>query len=62
MQLKSKSRMIYVYTKPNNDFFVRLVHRLYLNKSASTPQIQYQIIFCLWLLTFEKDIAAEINQ
>ncbi|KAI7889805.1 armadillo-type protein [Mucor mucedo] len=39
-----------------------LVHRLYVNKSASTPQIQYQIIFCLWLLTFEKDIAAGINE
>ncbi|KAF1796618.1 armadillo-type protein [Mucor lusitanicus] len=39
-----------------------LIHRLYLNKSASTPQIQYQIIFCLWLLTFEKDIAAQINE
>ncbi|KAI8637446.1 armadillo-type protein [Parasitella parasitica] len=39
-----------------------LIHRLFLNKSASTPQIQYQIIFCLWLLTFEKEIAAQINQ
>lgn len=43
-------------------FVARLIHRLYLNKSASTPQIQYQIIFCLWLLTFEKDIAAQINE
>lgn len=39
-----------------------LTHRLFVNKSASTPQIQYQIIFCLWLLTFEKDIAATINE
>ncbi|KAI7905870.1 ATPase V1 complex subunit H [Cokeromyces recurvatus] len=39
-----------------------LVHRLFLNKSASTPQIQYQIIFCLWLLTFEKEFAATINE
>ncbi|KAG2192027.1 hypothetical protein INT46_011845 [Mucor plumbeus] len=39
-----------------------LIHRLFLNKSASTPQIQYQIIFCLWLLTFEKEIAAQINE
>ncbi|CAO3627296.1 unnamed protein product [Mucor hiemalis] len=39
-----------------------LTHRLFVNKSASTPQIQYQIIFCLWLLTFEKDIAANINE
>jgi len=35
---------------------------LILNKTSSTPQIQYQIIFCLWLLTFEKDIAASINE
>ncbi|CEI94961.1 hypothetical protein G6F70_001582 [Rhizopus microsporus] len=39
-----------------------LVHRLSVNKTASTPQIQYQIIFCLWLLTFEKDVAADINE
>ncbi|CAO3588003.1 unnamed protein product [Absidia cylindrospora] len=26
-----------------------------------TPQMQYQIIFCLWLLTFETHIASEIN-
>ncbi|CAO3643482.1 unnamed protein product [Cunninghamella echinulata] len=31
-----------------------------LDKS-STPQMQYQVIFCLWLLTFEPEIAAEIN-
>lgn len=24
--------------------------------------MQYQIIFCLWLLTFESEIAAQINQ
>ncbi|CAO3694994.1 unnamed protein product [Rhizopus stolonifer] len=39
-----------------------LVRHLSVNKTASTPQIQYQIIFCLWLLTFEKDIAAQINE
>ncbi|KAI8074348.1 ATPase V1 complex subunit H [Gilbertella persicaria] len=39
-----------------------LTHRLFLNKTASTPQIQYQIIFCLWLLTFEPEIAANINE
>ncbi|KAG1049647.1 hypothetical protein G6F43_008036 [Rhizopus delemar] len=39
-----------------------LVHHLSINKTSSTPQIQYQIIFCLWLLTFEKDIAAQINE
>ncbi|KAI8986403.1 armadillo-type protein [Pilobolus umbonatus] len=39
-----------------------LVRRLYINKTSSTPQIQYQIIFCLWLLTFDKTIAASINE
>ncbi|ORX51659.1 ATPase, V1 complex, subunit H [Hesseltinella vesiculosa] len=32
-----------------------------LDRSAS-PQMQYQVIFCLWLLTFEPTIAAEINE
>ncbi|KAH0830290.1 ATPase V1 complex subunit H [Lanmaoa asiatica] len=27
-----------------------------------TPQMSYQIIFCLWLLTFEQDVAAQINK
>ncbi|KAF7721503.1 H(+)-transporting V1 sector ATPase subunit H [Apophysomyces ossiformis] len=36
-----------------------LVNRL--DKSA-TPQMQYQIIFCLWLLTFEPTVAAKINK
>ncbi|KAI9272853.1 armadillo-type protein [Phascolomyces articulosus] len=33
-----------------------------LDKSTSTPQMQYQIIFCLWLLTFEPEIASKINK
>ncbi|KAG2225210.1 hypothetical protein INT45_009539 [Circinella minor] len=32
-----------------------------LDKSTSTPQMQYQIIFCLWLLTFETEIATKID-
>ncbi|KAI9264760.1 armadillo-type protein [Sporodiniella umbellata] len=39
-----------------------LIHHLFANKTASTPQTQYQIIFCLWLLTFEKEIAGQINE
>ncbi|CAG8625297.1 3055_t:CDS:10 [Paraglomus brasilianum] len=35
---------------------------VYLLKSKNpTPQMQYQIIFCFWLLTFEKKIASEFN-
>ncbi|KAG9318161.1 ATPase V1 complex subunit H [Chiua virens] len=26
-----------------------------------SPQMSYQVIFCLWLLTFEQDVAAQIN-
>ncbi|KAJ8651800.1 hypothetical protein O0I10_012621 [Lichtheimia ornata] len=33
-----------------------------LDKPSVTPQMQYQIIFCLWLLTFEGEIAANINR
>ncbi|KAI8068708.1 armadillo-type protein [Gongronella butleri] len=29
---------------------------------VSSPQMQYQVIFCLWLLTFETEIATEINE
>ncbi|KAI8390886.1 ATPase V1 complex subunit H [Radiomyces spectabilis] len=36
-----------------------LVRRL--EKSAS-PQMQYQVIFCLWLLTFEPEIASKLNE
>ncbi|KAI8967525.1 armadillo-type protein [Mycotypha africana] len=58
--LRVNAYRLSVWNTPNA--IKELVHRLFLNKSASTPQIQYQIIFCLWLLTFEKDIAAQINE
>ncbi|ORX88831.1 ATPase V1 complex subunit H [Basidiobolus meristosporus CBS 931.73] len=32
-----------------------------LKNSNGNPQAQYQLIFCFWLLSFEKNIAAEIN-
>ncbi|KAF8431786.1 armadillo-type protein [Boletus edulis BED1] len=31
-------------------------------RQKPTPQMSYQVIFCLWLLTFEQDVAAQINQ
>jgi V-ATPase subunit H len=31
-------------------------------KSSSGPQMTYQVAFCLWLLTFETDVAQEINK
>ncbi|KZO92597.1 ATPase V1 complex subunit H [Calocera viscosa TUFC12733] len=33
-----------------------------LLKSSKTPQMQYQICFCIWLLSFEPRVAAEINK
>jgi len=33
-----------------------------LLKSSKTPQMQYQICFCMWLLSFEPRVAAEINK
>ncbi|KZT56174.1 ATPase, V1 complex, subunit H [Calocera cornea HHB12733] len=33
-----------------------------LLKSSKAPQMQYQICFCIWLLSFEPRVAAEINK
>jgi len=33
-----------------------------LLKASKTPQMQYQICFCIWLLSFEELIASEINK
>ena len=35
-----------------------LVHLL---RASPSPQMQYQLAFCFWLLTFEDRIVAEIN-
>ncbi|CAG8568135.1 1595_t:CDS:10 [Ambispora leptoticha] len=37
-----------------------LVHLL--KDKTPTPQMQYQIIFCFWLLTFDDEIAANFNK
>ncbi|KAF0488847.1 ATPase, V1 complex, subunit H [Gigaspora margarita] len=34
----------------------------YLKAKNPTLQMQYQIIFCFWLLTFERDVAVEFNR
>jgi hypothetical protein len=39
--------------------YTSLVARL---DGTTTPQMQYQVIFSLWLLTFEPQIASEINE
>ncbi|KAI9143650.1 ATPase, V1 complex, subunit H [Paraphysoderma sedebokerense] len=33
-----------------------------IKKSNPNPQMQYQIIYCFWLLTYVKSVAAEINR
>ncbi|KAK9680773.1 H(+)-transporting V1 sector ATPase subunit H [Basidiobolus ranarum] len=32
-----------------------------LKRNSGNPQMQYQVIFCIWLLSFEKSIAAEVS-
>ena len=31
-------------------------------KGSPGPQMTYQVAFCLWLLTFETNVAQEINK
>ncbi|KAF8977479.1 H(+)-transporting V1 sector ATPase subunit H [Entomortierella lignicola] len=33
-----------------------------LKSDPYSPQMQYQVIYCFWILTFDKDIAEEINR
>ncbi|CAG8696189.1 6690_t:CDS:2, partial [Acaulospora colombiana] len=33
-----------------------------LKTKNPSPQFQYQIIFCFWLLTFEKEVSAQFNK
>ncbi|KAI9312206.1 ATPase V1 complex subunit H [Dichotomocladium elegans] len=33
-----------------------------LDRPTVSPQMQYQVIFCMWLLSFEPEIAAKINK
>ena len=42
-----------------NPFPLSLVETL---KSNNNPQMSYQVGFCFWLLTFEEDIAEQINK
>lgn len=39
--------------------FLRLVHIL---KHSPSPQMSYQVAFCFWLLSFEQDVAEQINK
>ncbi|KAG0274947.1 H(+)-transporting V1 sector ATPase subunit H [Linnemannia exigua] len=33
-----------------------------LKTAAPTPQMQYQVIYCFWILTFDTEIAQELNR
>ncbi|CDH54650.1 atpase v1 complex subunit h [Lichtheimia corymbifera JMRC:FSU:9682] len=33
-----------------------------LKKGSSNPQVTYEIVFAIWLLTFDRDIAANLNK
>ncbi|KAG0208722.1 H(+)-transporting V1 sector ATPase subunit H [Mortierella sp. GBA30] len=50
-------RPIYWGTPHAMDALVRL-----LKADSPTPQMQYQVIYCFWILTFEKEIAQELNR
>ena len=33
-----------------------------LKTESPTPQMQYQVIYCFWILTFDTEIAQELNR
>jgi V-type H+-transporting ATPase subunit H len=33
-----------------------------LKTAAPTPQMQYQVIYCFWILTFDTEIAQDLNR
>jgi hypothetical protein len=33
-----------------------------LRKGTPSPQMQYQIVFCIWLLSFEKNVCAQLQK
>jgi hypothetical protein len=43
-------------------FAVLLGRLVEILKHRPTPQMSYQVSFCFWLLSFEQDIAEQINK
>ncbi|KAG0326329.1 H(+)-transporting V1 sector ATPase subunit H [Dissophora globulifera] len=50
-------RPIYWNTSHAMDVLVRI-----LKTDIPTPQMQYQVIYCFWILTFDKEIAEGLNR
>ena len=50
-------RLIYWNTPQAIDALVRI-----LKVETPNPQMQYQVIYCFWILTFNKEIAQELNR
>ncbi|KAF9896486.1 H(+)-transporting V1 sector ATPase subunit H, partial [Lobosporangium transversale] len=50
-------RLIYWNTPQAMDALVRIIKR-----DSPTPQMQYQVIYCFWILSFDTQIAEELNQ
>ncbi|GJJ68369.1 V-type H+-transporting ATPase subunit H [Entomortierella parvispora] len=50
-------RLVYWNTPQAIDALVRL-----LKLDSPSPQMQYQVIYCFWILTFNKEIAQELNR
>ncbi|KAG0366448.1 H(+)-transporting V1 sector ATPase subunit H [Gamsiella multidivaricata] len=50
-------RPLYWHTPHAMDALVRI-----LKTEGSSPQMQYQIIYCFWILSFDTEIAEELNR
>ncbi|KAF9385323.1 H(+)-transporting V1 sector ATPase subunit H [Mortierella sp. AD011] len=54
---KRDLRIVYWNTPQAVDALVRI-----LRIETPTPQMQYQVIYCFWILTFNEEIARELNR
>lgn len=50
-------RPVYWHTPQAIDALVRI-----LKIDSPSPQMQYQVIYCFWILTFDTEIAQELNR
>lgn len=50
-------RPVYWDTAHAMDALVRI-----LKADSPTPQMQYQVIYCFWILTFDTEIAQDLNR
>ncbi|KAF9584126.1 H(+)-transporting V1 sector ATPase subunit H [Lunasporangiospora selenospora] len=50
-------RLVYWLTPHAMDALIRI-----LKAESPTPQMQYQVIYCIWTLTFDSTVAQELNR